>query len=288
MRDASWDNGGEARAGHSRPWLKWALIGVGLMVGVPLLMTATFGSLALRHRAQVWPAVRTVHARLQTDEGAKDLFVKNPALSNAYANDQDFLDTVRDWRAKVGDLSAQEPPEGPTYLPDSDPGGVGAAIQGTGGAWMRVDIQGGTLGGPIQGEGITRIYFGEDKKALRNARRKANVLKARREWDDFRKVMLRCSDDSQAADLYRQEPSLHVKYPSESAFLESLKALRPAIAKLPITLRDDSKFGVRNYRTPFTHSHVLIFLNTDGQELVATWKSGQLSNLELRQARRHG
>ena len=287
MRDTSWDNGGAAHRGSRKPWLKWMLVGIGVVVGLPIMMTAAFGSLALRHRAQLWPALRTVHARLQTDEGAKDLFAKNPALADLYANDQDFLDTVRNWRSKVGALPAQEPPDGPTYSPDADPGEATASIQGAGGAWMMVNIHGGTLAGPIQGEGITRIFFGDDKKALRIARKKASAFKAQREWEDFRKVMLQCGDDSSAMALYRREPGLHARYPSESAFLDSVKALRPAIAKLPITLRDDSKFGVRNYRTPFTHSHVLIFLNTDGQELVATWKSGQLNDLEMRPSSRH-
>ncbi len=264
------------------------LVGIGVAFGLPLLMTATFGGLALRHRAKLWPAVRAVHARLQTDEGARDLFAKNPALANTFANDQDFLDTVRNWRPKVGDLPTQEPSEGPTYSPDSDPGGAGAAIQGAGGAWMRVDILGGTLGGPIQGEGITRIFFGEDKKALRIARKKANVVKTQRDWEDFRKVMLQCADDTKAGALYRHEPGLQANFRSESDFLERTKAMRPAIAQLPVALREDGhEFSVRNRRTPFSHSRILIFTDTEGRWLVATWKSDQLGNLELRARNRH-
>ncbi|MDE3244993.1 MAG: hypothetical protein KGN80_02815 [Acidobacteriota bacterium] len=289
MADTSWNNGGVAPTGPRRSWLKWGLVGLAVVLGFPLLMTLTFGSLALRHRAKLWPAVRAIHARLQTDEGAKDLFSKNPALANTYVNDQDFVDVVRAWRAKVGDLPSLEPPEGPTYSPNSDPGGVSAAIQGSGGAWMRVDIRGGRLAGPVEGEGITRLYFAEDRKGLREARRKATALRTGREWENYRKVMLRCSDDSQAAALYRQEPGLRANYPSESAFLEAAKALRPAIAKLPVALRDDaSEFGIRNYHTPFTNSHVLIFLCADGQELRAIWKNGQLSKVELRPANSHG
>lgn len=289
MPDTSWNNGGAARTGPRRPWLKWGLAGIGVVLGFPLLMTLTFGSLALRHRAKLWPAVRAIHARLQTDEGAKDLFSKNPALANTYANDQDFVDLVRAWRAKVGELPAQEPLEGPTYSPDSDPGGVSAAIQGSGGAWMRVDIKGGRMAGPVEGEGITRLYFAEDRKGLREARRKATALQAGREWENYRKVMLRCSDDSQAAALYRQEPGLRANYSGESAFLEATKALRPAIEKLPVALRNDAnEFGIRNYRTPFMHSHVLIFLCADGQELRAIWKNDQLSKVELRPANGRG
>ncbi len=288
MPETSWNNGGVAPTGSRRPWLKWGLAGIAVVLGFPLLMTLTFGSLALRHRAKLWPVVRAIHARLQTDEGAKDLFSKNPALANTYANDQDFVGVVRAWRAKVGELPSLEPPEGPAYSPDSDPGGVGAAIQGSGGAWMRVDIRGGGMAGSVEGEGITRLYFAEDRKGLREARRKATAQKAGREWETFRKVMLRCSDDGQAAALYRQEPGLRAAYPSESAFLEATRALRPAIAKLPATLRDDAKeFGIRNYRTPFMQSHVLIFLCPDGQELRAIWKNDQLSKVGLRPAHGH-
>ncbi len=289
MPETSWNNGGVAPTGPRRPWLKWGLAGIAMVLGFPLLMTLTFGSLALRNRAKLWPAVRQIHARLQTDEGAKDLFSKNPALADAYVNDQDFLDVVRAWRSKVGELPSQEPSEGPSYSPNSDPGGVSAAVQGSGGAWMRVDIRGGRPAGPVEGEGITRLYFAEDKKGFREARRKAAALQARREWENFRKVMLECSDDSQAAALYHQEPGLRVNYPSESAFLEATKALRPAIAKLPAKLQDDAKeFGIQNYRTPFMHSHVLVFLCPEGQELRAIWKNDQLSKVELRPANGRG
>lgn len=289
MPDTSWDNGGAATRSPRRPWLKWALLGIGFVFVLPLLMTATFGGLALRHRAQLWPVVRTVHARLQSDQGAKDLFTKNPELANTYMNEQDFLDTVRAWRGKLGDLPSNEPAEGPTYSSDADPGGVSAAIQGTGGAWLRVEIRGGTLAGPIEGEGITRLFFGEDKKALRAARKNANALRTQREWEGFRKLMLDCGDDGKAADLYRREPGLHAHYPNERAFLESVQPLRPAIAKLPVTLREDGgEFAVRTYRTPFSHSRVASFLFADGRELRATWESGQLSKLELRQSNHRG
>jgi hypothetical protein len=288
MRDTSWDNGGAVRRAASRPWLKWTLIGAVILVGIPLLMTATIGGLALRHRAQLWPLVRAIHARLQTDEGAKDLYAKNPALANAYANDQDFLETVRTWRAKVGDLPVQEPPEGPAYSPDADPGEAAASIQGSGGAWMRVDIRGGTLAGPIQGEGIVRIFFGEDKKALRAARKNANAFKKQRDWDGFRKLMLQCGSDTEASALYRREPGLHTHFPNESTFLESMKALRPALANLPEKpLEGTHEFSIHNFHSPFTHSRVMTLAGNDGQALVATWKGDQLSNLELRPSNRH-
>ena len=287
MRDTSWDNGGTAHRGSRKPWLKWMLVGIGVVVGLPIMMTATFGSLALRHRAKLWPALRAVHARLQTDESTKDLFAKNPELANSYANEQDFLDTVRIWRVKVGDLPIQEPPEGPAYSPNANPGEAAASIQGAAGAWMMVDIRGGTLGGPVQGEGVVRIFFGEDKKALRTARKNANIFKLQQDWNNFRNLMLQCGDDSSALTLYRREPGLHTRYPSESAFLETAKAMRPALARLPATPLDGAReFNIHNIHSPFTHSRVLTFTDPDGQELVATWKSDQLSNLESRASSR--
>ncbi|MBL0313594.1 MAG: hypothetical protein IPP78_12960 [Holophagaceae bacterium] len=288
MRDSSWDNTGVARQGSRRPWLKWALVGIGVVFGLPILMTATIGSLALRHRAQVWPAVCAVHARLQTDEGARDLFVKNPALANIYASDQDFLDTVRTWRTRVGDLPPHEPPEGPTYSPDSDPGEAAASIQGLGGAWMLVNIRGGAFAGPIQGEGIDRIFFGEDKKALRTARKNANAIKKLREWDNFRKLMLQCGDDTNAMALYRREPGLRSRYPSETGFLESMKALRPTLGTLPAKpLEGAHEFSIHTFQSPFRRSRIMTFRGEDGQELAATWTDDQLDNLELRPSNRH-
>lgn len=289
MRDNSWDNGGAARQGSRKPWLKWMLAGIGFTIGLPLLITAVIGSLALSNRSKVWPAVRSIHARLQTDAGARDLFVKNPALADLYANDQEFVDTVREWRPKVGDLPAQEPPRGPAYAPDVNPGEAAASVQGNGGAWMRVDIRGGALAGPVEGEGSVRIFFGEDKRALRSARRKASASKMRGEWGAFRGLMLQCADDAGAAALYRGERGLHARYPSEAVFLDAVRRMRPAIAELPPAPREDAnEFGVRTFHTPFRHSRNLVFRGRDGQELVATWKSGKLSDLELRPARSHG
>ena len=287
MPDNSWDNGGVVHRGPRKPWLKWMFLGLGLAVGIPLLMTATIGGLALRHRAQLWPAVRTVHARLQTDEGAKDLFAKNPDLANMYASEQDFLDTVRHWRPKVGDLPLQEPSEGPTYSPDADPDRAAASLQGLGGAWMMVDIRGGEFAGPIEGEGIRRIAFGEDKKALRKARKQASAFKTQREWEEFRKLLLECGDDRTATELYHREPGLHARYPNESSFLDSVKGLRPALAKLPATPREDGhEFSIHSFHSPFAHSRVMTYMDTDGQRLVATWKNDRLSNLELHPSRR--
>jgi hypothetical protein len=154
---------------------------------------------------------------------------------------------------------------------------------------MRVDIRGGTLAGPVEGEGIVRILFGEDRKALRSAQKKANAFKRLRKWEDFRKLLLQCADDGEAAALYRRETGLHARYASEAAFLQAMQALRPAIAKVPAVPRDASdEFGIRTYQTPFTHTQELIFQCGDGSELVATSKRGQLSNVELRPSTSHG
>ncbi len=254
-----------------------------MVFGVPILMTVAFGSLTMRNRAQLWPVIRSIHARLQTDESAKDLFAKNPALANSYTNEKDFLDTVQAWRSKVGELPVQEPPRGPTYLPGSDPGGTGASVQGAGGAWMRVDIRAGAFGEPVQSEGIIRIFFGEDKKALRAARQKSNNVGTQHKWEDFRKVLLQCADDASAAALYRKEPGLHTRFPTEAAFLESLTTLRPVLVKLPLSLEEGAhEFSIHNIHSPFRNSRVSTFRTSNGQELVVTWKDGQLSVLELR------
>ncbi len=288
MRDASWDSGEAVRQGGRKPWLKWLLLTGGVTLSLSLVIGGSLGSLAFRHRSQLWPAVRNIHSRLQSDEGARELFKKNPALAETYAHEQDFVATVRDWRAKVGGLPVQEPAESPTYSPNADPGEVSASIKGSGGAWMMVEIQGGALAGPIEGEGINHIFFGADEKALESAREKAGEHGAERAWEEFREVMLRCNDDLKAAELYRVEFGLHATYPSETAFLDSVRKLRPVIANLPATNQKGlHEFSIHSYQTPFANNRVLSFRSTDGQRLVATWKGGQLNNVELRPAHNH-
>ncbi len=283
MRDAGWDNGEAVRRSGRHPWLKWLLLTGGMFVSVSLVLGGSLGSLAFRHRTQLWSAVRTIHSRLQSDDGARDLFKKNPALAELYANDQQFVDTVRDWRPRIGDLPAQEPAEGSTYSPNADPGEASASIKGAGGAWMTVNIEGGPLAGPVEGEGITRILFGEDEKALEAAREKAGSLETRRDWEEFRKVMLQCGDDTKAAELYRKEPGLRAAYHSESAFLEAAKAWRPTIEGLPSTKQNDAHdFSIYRNETPFGRTKVLTFKNAKGEHLTARWRDGHLSGLELR------
>ncbi len=289
MRDGGWSNGDSPPPGHHRTWLKWVLGGAGLAIAIPLLIGGTIGSMALRNRARIWPAVRTIHTRLQTDEGARDLFLKNPALADTYADSQTFVETARDWRDKIGALPVQQPSEGPSYQLRYEPDEAGAAIQGLGGAWMSVDIQGGTLAGPIRGEGLTHLLFGVDEKGLEAAREAANTFRTQHEWNDFRNLMLQCGDDRLAAKLYAKEPGLQATYRSQSAFLEHLRTLRLGLAGLPVERRDGAHdFSIQTIQSPLGHTRKLAYQRPDGQLLVAIWGDGQLTRVELRLAANPG
>lgn len=286
MRSSSWNDEGPVQGTPRRgSWIKWLVIGVLVVFGLPALIGGAFAALAVSHHAKVWPAVQAVHARLQTDAGARDLFRKNPSLAGAYGGEEAFLDTVRAWRGKVGALPAQEPREGAGYDLSLEPEGAGVQVQGAGGAWMQVDIVGGPLAGPEEGEGVVRLFFAEDEKGLHAADAGARERRNARARADFRRIFEACADDARALALYRREPGLQDSYRSEGAFLEHLKSLRPAIAALLAAPEGkEGSFHQERKESPLGLT-VVITLTPDqgkdqGQALSATWHNDRLTRLE--------
>jgi hypothetical protein len=262
------------------PVLKWLAIGAGALIGIPLIMGLAFGGLALSHRARLWPAVRQVHARLQTDEGARDLFKKNPSLMEAYGTEQDFLETVHAWRGKVGGLPVQEPAEGPAYDLSLDPSGAEIRLEGQGGAWMRLELQGGTFAEPGVGEGLVRLLFAENEKGLEKAAVRLAEGRELRSRAEFREVIQQCSEESTARALYRQEPGLQAAYRSESAFLEHLRPMRASMAAfLAKPGVDPDHFHYQRTTSPVGRYKVYTF-DQDAGELTARWENDRLSAIE--------
>ncbi|WP_257305068.1 hypothetical protein [Geothrix campi] len=52
-------------------------------------------------------------------------------------------------------------------------------------------------------------------------------------WPVIRRVALRLQTDAEAGRLYRANPALARRYPTEEAFLEQVRAFRPQFASLP-------------------------------------------------------
>ena len=75
MVDSSWDGSAAVAPGRRFPsWLGWLLAVLLVPVGVGMLI----GGLALGNRSKLWPALRAVAKRLETDEGSLALYRSSP------------------------------------------------------------------------------------------------------------------------------------------------------------------------------------------------------------------
>ncbi len=284
MRSNSWDNTNEARkGGRSGSWGKRLLLVAAGLIAIPILIGMAFGGVAMSHRGKLWPAVRQIHARLQTDEGARDLYLKNPSLAEAYGSPQAFLDSVHTWRDKVGELPAQEPVEGKQYEVTLDPSGGDIQVSGSGGAWMRVEIQGGAFAEPGLGEGIVRLLFSEEQRGLERAETRLRDERDKHTGEAFRQLFQQCAEDTAALALYRKEPGLRDTYRSEQTFLAHLKPLRPAIAlMLARPAVEEGKFHFQRRTGPFGSSESYTLDLEDGVWLSTASKDGRLSAIDGR------
>ncbi len=286
MADSSWNTPAPVR-GRRRFRASWLLVPLALAAGVAVLVFALVGR-ATGLRRQAWPLIQAVNARLATDEGARDLFRKNPLCAAGYASEEAFVEAARTWRAKGSGLPAQEPRgDRRGYTVDSDPFELDVAIQGTGGAWMRARFATGpATEGQEAGEGLVRLVFADSFRGLQDAARDARRQARSREWEEFRRLTSALATDEGARDLLRHEPGLARNWPSEEAFLQDARAWRPHLAAIPARPEDaDKEGGVRasfsRHQSPLGSS-VEIRLNHPGGRWNAVWRDGALTDLRHR------
>ena len=168
MSDSSWNTYTPPKP-SSRLWV-W-LGGCGtVLVSMVLVILALVGW-EKQMRTQAWPLARTLVARLATEEGALDLYRKNPALRDTYATEDLFLETVRRYRPGL-QLPEQEPPQSRRTLSSrAGPHDLQVFVRGEGGSWMEfIVLRGSSLGMNPQGEGLARLVFADSLKGLDRSR----------------------------------------------------------------------------------------------------------------------
>ncbi len=113
MTDTSWDNSGAPapRKGMST----WAKFGIGCgTVMLLLLGTCVAGGYFVYRRGtnaidQAWIELRAKASSLQTVDGTRNLYRANPGLAQHYATEEEFLEAVQEWRAKMVDIPVERP-----------------------------------------------------------------------------------------------------------------------------------------------------------------------------------
>jgi hypothetical protein len=172
MADNRWNVPAPARRTR-RSLLSWLVVPLALAAGAAVLVFALVGR-ATGMRRQAWPLVLALQARLATDDGARDVFRRNPAFAAGYESEAAFLEALQAWRRQGGGLPAREPREDArSYSVHSDPFSLNVAVRGSGGTWMRARFATGPAAGPEAGEGLMQLVFAGSFRGLQDSARDA-------------------------------------------------------------------------------------------------------------------
>ena len=273
-------------AGSSR-WLVWlgAAAALGGMLGLSLFLRVQ------ENEDRAWPIARAVVARIGTDEGARDLYAKNPRLAGDYPTTDAFVAAVAAQRAAFGALPARQPG---SFRSDSDPDSLRVTAKGTGGAWMELNVErsdGTEAGHAAIGEGITFLAFGADEAALNDARKNLRSAYHEARWAEFRTVEQALLTDPGVNGLLQTHPGLAKDEASRAAFLQQAQAWRPRLAahQPPMTWKEavdaDEKDEMvsMNHRDsgPFGDHLEVGWRLKDQSWLRATWNNGHLIKVSL-------
>lgn len=273
MADGSWDTY-TPDAPRRRAW-GWVFGAVGGALLIAAILIAGLAAVAGNSRAGAWPLVQNVATRLRTDDGALDLYRRNPALKDGYPSEADFLARVREHREGLK-LADTAPAEGAEYRVRSSPFNVRVRHRAAGGTWLEVAV---AFGGPFRpapsGEGIFRLSLGRDPKDLR--RRVANQdPRSEQDWARFAELGQALGRDGGLAPGVRTVPN------DSAAFAALVRQRRAALAALQPEARAAHGSSIRIQDGPFGRSvTVEAALGGDGL-LKAAWKDGTLVQVELR------
>lgn len=272
-------------AGSSR-WLVWlaaaaALVGV---IGLSVFLRVQ------ENEGKAWPITSTVVARLGTDQGARDLYAKNPRLAEDYPTVDAFVAAVAAQRTAFGTLPPRQPD---SFHSESDPTDLSVVAKGSGGAWMELHVErsdGSEAGHAAIGEGITFLGFGATEAALDEARKDLRSAYHEARWAEFRAMEQDLLTDAGVTSLLQAHPDLATDAATRAAFLQQAQAWRPLLAahQPPATwkeavdadAKDEMVSMVRRSNPLGDHLEVGWRLK-DQSWLRATWDNDRLIKLTL-------
>jgi hypothetical protein len=253
-------------------------------------------SVALRvldSESKAWPIARAVVTRLGTDEGARDLYAKNPRLAENYASADAFLETMRAKRVALGSLPEREPPgDGRGYRVESDPGGLRVFTRGGGGAWMLLEVErsdGTEAGHSAIGEGITFLGFADSEASLHDVRQTARGAFNELQWSRFKTVEEALLTDAGTRALLEANPTFIKDDAAREAFLHQAQSWRVRLVEKPPPATWKEVEGAKDERVelyrrsgaPFGDHMVLGWQLKSGDWLKVEWNDGRLAKITL-------
>ncbi len=281
MASSTWDEtpSPTKRKARSGPWLHAAA----LLAGLGLL--GLFATLALTTslRGRGWPLARAVAARLQTEDGARNLFRRNPGLARVYPSEAAFLAEVAAWRGPLAALPAQPPQDdGLRYDLDARPDQLRISAQGDGGAWIVLTWRGGLISTPAEaGEGLEILAFAGSREEAERRAEAQEVGRMAQDWGRFADLAATLRSEAATRDLIRRQPWVMGDRETEEAFLARMARLRPRLGEIPAELSAPAGEGGGG----LVRHHAFGGLETawtaqDGWTFGARWEGPRLKRIE--------
>ena len=273
-------------SGRGSRWLSWA--GGLLAIGTMLILSLVLRVQGNEDKAK--PIARAVAARLATDEGARDLYAKNPGLKDTYASADAFVAAVSAKRAAFGTPPAPGATGG--YEVDSDPLGVRVFVKGSGGAWMALQVErsdGTEAGHAAIGEGITFLGFADSQSSAHELREAAERADREAQWAKFKAAAGALLTEDGTRQLLADNPGLAKDDAGRETFLHAFQAARPAlqVERFSSTWKeaeDSNDTLVRMSRRQALGLGDQVAIGwrlKDGRWLRMAWDSGKLSKVAV-------
>lgn len=256
------------------PALAGGAVGVAALAGVMALQ-----QVATTRKA--WPRVRATLARLGSEEGAREIWARNPALRGDFQDEAEFLATVRTWRDRVGPLPSSEPaPAQGGWRRSAGPWSFEAEARGEGGAWVHLEVKDSTPLHPAVGEGLVSLAFGPDPAALGEALEARRLRCMDADWQRLRSVASQLATPEGTKALWLAEGSIRRTFPSPESLETRAARLRPRLHRLPASAREAGPgLGLSRSRDAYVDRTAVSWV-ADGHPLIQTeWENGALMEL---------
>lgn len=279
MADSSW-NTYTPDAPQRRAWGR-VLAGAGVVAALVLLFGILLGTAVRHSRASVWPTVKHVVDRLQTDDRARELYRANPALANTYPDEEAFLACVREFRPGLN-LPDEAPREGPDYRVRSDPFDFRVRLKTASGNWLEVVVE---SGGPFkvgrEGEGLVMVNLAKEPRDLRRMAKEAAKRRSDQARRRFQELALTLAKDGGHHELTRNSPQLRFQPGDVGTFATVAAKHRAALLALADEAGGLPSVQTRIHRGPITSSLEIEATLADGGRLKARWEGELLVKVEL-------
>lgn len=274
MAKATWDD--EPQPRRTFRWKGW-LLGLAIAAGLVALLTGVAAGIGTSNRRLAWPLLLNVAGRLQTEEGARDLWQRNPDLADTWGSEEAFLAMARQARAHVQRLPKQEPRNHAEAWMSSGPEQLRVMARVPDGPWLHVYAN--TVDG--KGEGIWAIHLDEHPafeaqfKAM--SRRMGDIQRRRMD-----RILVQLSTDPEATTFLARETGLDAA--ALQPWLAQVQAFRHRLPDLRKDLaREERRVRRRNRQILFHHTTTVEFEESGGAGIRLEYNQGRLNRLRLKQ-----